>query len=191
MNEALHLDWTILLAAASGVAIAAATGLRAFLPLLALGLAGRFGLARLDPSVAWLTADGTLWALGVAAVVEVLADKIPVVDHALDAVSTVIRPLAGGLAAYAALAHWPQPIALAFALVAGAGAFGVHAIKAKTRIGSTALTAGAGNPVLSAAEDFSAFGLAAVGILLPIIALILIIGGVLGVRGITRAFSRR
>lgn len=191
MDPTFQLDWTLVLAAASGVAIAAATGLRAFMPLLALGLAGRFGLTRLDPSVAWLSADATLWSLGIAATVEILADKIPVVDHALDAVATVIRPLAGGLAAYAALAHWPQPIALAFALIAGAGAFGVHALKAKTRVGSTALTAGAANPVLSAAEDFSAFGLAAVGILLPVIAIVLIIGAVLGVRGIARAVARR
>ena len=191
MDHAFQLDWTLVLAAASGIAIAAATGLRAFMPLLALGLAGRFGLTRLDPSVAWLSADATLWALGVAATVEILADKIPVVDHALDAVATVVRPLAGGLAAYAALAHWPQPVALAFALIAGAGAFGVHALKAKTRIGSTALTAGAANPVLSAAEDFSAFGIAAVGILLPVIAVVLIIGAVLGLRGIARAVARR
>lgn len=191
MDHAFQLDWTLVLAAASGIAIAAATGLRAFMPLLALGLAGRFGLTHLDPSVAWLSSDATLWALGVAATLEILADKIPVVDHALDAVATVVRPLAGGLAAYAALAHWPQPVALAFALIAGAGAFGVHALKAKTRIGSTALTGGAANPVLSAAEDFSAFGIAAVGILLPVIAVVLIVGAVLGIRGIARAVARR
>jgi hypothetical protein len=113
------------------------------------------------------------------------------VDHALDAVATVLRPLAGGLAAYAALAHWPQPVALAFALIAGAGAFGVHVLKAKTRVGSTALTGGAANPVLSAAEDFSAFGLAAAGVLLPLVALVLVVGAALAVRGVARALSRR
>jgi hypothetical protein len=67
----------------------------------------------------------------------------------------------------------------------------VHALKAKTRLGSTALTGGAANPVLSAAEDFSAFGLATVGVLLPLVALILVVGAALAARGVARALTRR
>ena len=186
MTDTLHLNAPLLLALGTGVAIAAASGLRAFLPVFALGLAARLGIVRLDPSVAWLSASPTLWALGVATVLEVLGDKIPVVDHVLDLVATVVRPLAGGLAAYAALAQWPQPFPVAFALIAGAGAFGVHALKAKTRVGSTALTGGAANPVLSTAEDLGAVGLTAVGVLLPVIALVLIVALVLLVRGLVR-----
>ena len=175
--------------AATGIAIAAACGLRAFLPLLALGLAGRLGFVSLDPSVAWLTHDATLWALGVATVVEVAGDKIPVVDHVLDAIGTVVRPAAGALAAFAALAHWPEPLPLALALAAGAGTFGVHVLKAKTRLGSTALTFGAANPALSIAEDFASFGLAGLGVLLPLAAIVLLVAAAFAVRGLARALG--
>jgi hypothetical protein len=180
------VDATLLLAVASGLAIAAACGLRAFLPLLALGLAGRFGGLGLDDHVAWLAHTPTLWALGVATVVEVVGDKIPIVDHALDAVATLIRPLAGALAGYALLAHWPEPLPVTFALIAGTGALGVHVAKAKTRVGSTLLTAGAANPALSLAEDVGSFGLASLAILVPVVALILVIATVLVVRRLRR-----
>lgn len=184
------MTWTIVTAAATGIAIAAACGLRAFLPLLTLGAAARAGFIALDPSVAWLAHDPVLIALAVAAAAEIAGDKVPVVDHALDAISTVVRPLAGGLAAYAAVAHWPEPIPLGIALIAGTGALGVHALKAKTRVGSTLFTAGAANPVLSLAEDFGAFGLTAVAIVLPLIALALTVAAVFAVRGLARAVRR-
>src|SRR3954468_1797329 len=41
------------------------------------------------------------WVIGILAVllsIEVVADKIPVVDHVNDVVQTVVRPTAGGLA---------------------------------------------------------------------------------------------
>ncbi len=53
----------LLLALATGVGLAAATGLRAFLPLLAVGLAGRHGLLHLHPGMEWLESDPALWSL--------------------------------------------------------------------------------------------------------------------------------
>lgn len=83
----MDLSW--LLALTAGVGVAAACGLRAFLPLLFLGVAARLGVIHLRPGSEWLAADVALAALAVATVVEVAADKIPVVDHALDAIGTV------------------------------------------------------------------------------------------------------
>src|SRR5262245_25328093 len=74
----------------SGVALAAVCGLRAFLPPLAVGLAARFGLLELDLRVAWLAGDPALVAFGFAAVLEIAADKVSVVDHALDLVAGVL-----------------------------------------------------------------------------------------------------
>lgn len=172
-----------MLAAASGVAIAAAAGLRAFLPLLALGLAARLGIVTLHAGAAWLSSDAALWALGVATVVEIVGDKVPVIDHALDALGTLLRPIAGGIGAYAALAHWPEPIALALALLLGAGSLGVHALKAKTRIGSTVMTLGHANPLLSLGEDAAALAMTAGAILVPIATLVLVLAVVAFVRG--------
>jgi uncharacterized membrane protein len=164
----------LLLALVSGIAIAAACGLRAFLPLLALGLAARFGLIHLRPGAEWMAGNPALWALGIATVLEVVSDKVPVVDHALDAVGTLIRPAAAWLGAFAVLAGWGSPWAQIAAFVLGAGALAVHGVKAKTRLGSTVATAGHGNPLLSVLEDSGVLVLVAAAILAPLLALALV-----------------
>ena len=146
----------LLLALVSGIAIAAACGLRAFLPLLALGLAARFGLFHLRPGAEWMAGDPALWALGIATVLEIASDKVPVVDHVLDVVGTLLRPVAAWLGAFAVLQGWSSPWAQIAALVLGAGALAVHGVKAKTRLGSTLATAGHANPLLSVLEDSGA-----------------------------------
>lgn len=166
----------LLIALCAGLAVAAAAGLRAFLPLLAVGLAARFGGLPLEPGMRWLGSDPALIALGTAAVLEIAGDKIPIVDHALDAVATVVRPLAAALASYGLLAHWPTPWAQILALLLSGTALAVHALKAKTRIGSTLLTAGFANPWLSIAEDVSAVALLALALVVPVLAAILVIG---------------
>src|SRR4051794_41806894 len=46
----------------------------------------------------WLSNGWVIGILAVLLAVEVIADKIPVVDHVNDVVQTVVRPTAGGLA---------------------------------------------------------------------------------------------
>jgi uncharacterized protein DUF4126 len=172
------MGMTVWLALLSGIAVAAACGLRAFLPLLMLGLASRLGLLQLRGGADWLASDLALIALGVATVLEVAGDKIPVVDHALDAVGTVLRPAAAWLGAYAVLQSWPTPWAQIAAIVLGTTALGVHALKAKLRLGSSAVTLGMANPVASVIEDGFAFVTMVVAVLAPILALLLL-GGLL------------
>jgi Domain of unknown function (DUF4126) len=160
------------LAVGAGVALAAACGLRAFLPLLLVGAAARGGLVELAPSVHWLASDPALIALAVATVVELAADKIPVVDHALDTVGMVLRPAAAWLAAYSLLVHWPAPWGQIAALLPALMALGVQGAKAKIRLGSTALTLGTGNPMVSVVEDLVSFALSAAALIAPWLALI-------------------
>lgn len=166
-----ELDLTLLLALAAGVALAAAAGLRAFLPLFAIGLAARFDLLRLSRGAEWLEGDLALWALGVATVLEIAGDKVPAVDHALDAVGTVVRPAAAWLGAYAVLYQLPTPWGQILAVVLGAGALAVQAAKAQVRLGSSAATLGVANPALSVLEDGFAFALVGAAILVPLLAL--------------------
>lgn len=161
--------WELVLAAMAGISIAAACGLRAFLPLLALAGGARLGLVHLSPSMAWLSGDAVIWALTTATVLELLGDKIPALDHALDAVSTFIRPVAAAFAAYAGFGGGHPVIGLAAGLVMGAGALGVHALKAKTRIGSSALTLGTANPILSFIEDAVTLTISTIALLAPIL----------------------
>jgi uncharacterized protein DUF4126 len=157
------------LAVASGVALAASCGLRAFLPLLVLGIAARVGLVHPSPQTAWLGQDLALLALGVATVLELAADKIPMVDHALDAIGLVVRPVAAWVAGFALLGGWPSPWSQAIATLLALMALGVQGIKAKARLGSTGLTLGAGNSLLSTLEDAVALALAVVGLLAPLV----------------------
>jgi uncharacterized protein DUF4126 len=54
---------------------------------LFLGIAARFDLIHLRPGAGWIATDHALLALGIATALEIAADKIPVLDHALDAVA--------------------------------------------------------------------------------------------------------
>jgi hypothetical protein len=122
-----------------------------------------------------MAGDPALWALGIATVLELAGDKVPVVDHALDAVGTLIRPAAAWLGAFALLQGWGSPWAQIAALVLGAGALAVHGAKAKTRLGSSLATAGHANPLLSVLEDSGAIVLVVTAILVPLLALALVL----------------
>ena len=165
----MDVGW--LLALAAGVGIAAACGLRAFLPLLFLGVATRVGLIHLRPGSEWISTDLALLALVVATVLEIAADKIPVLDHALDAVATVLRPAAAWLAAFAVLGEWPSPWGQIAALVLAGFTLGLHALKSTVRIGSTATTLGHANPVLSGVEDALSFVLCW-AVIVPVLAIL-------------------
>jgi hypothetical protein len=155
----LDMDTTTYLSIALlGLGLAASSGLNTFLPLLILALAARLELfgVQLNGSFAWLASDAALGVLGVAAFAEIIADKVPSVDHALDVFGTVARPAAGALAA-ASVFHQSDPaFAAALGLIIGAPtALGFHAAKAGTRVSSSAGTFGLFNPVLSFLEDMA------------------------------------
>jgi Domain of unknown function (DUF4126) len=167
----------VVLPAFLGIGLAAATGLRTFLPLLMLALAARydfFGIA-LNDETAWLGSNAAIAALTLATIIEIAADKIPLVDHALSAVGTVARPLAGALAAWAVFSDL-DPVAAALAgLILGAPtALAVHGAQAATRLASSGATGGLANPLLSVVEDALSAVTAAVAMAAPLLVPLLI-----------------
>ncbi len=154
-----------------GLSLASAAGLRAFLPLLVLAVAAHFHVIPLNGEFAWLQSWTALVILAVAAVTEFVADKIPVVDHALDTLQTLVRPVAGGLAMAGTQTHFDPVTAGILGLILGAPIAGsLHAAKGGTRLASTAATAGMANPFLSLAEDAAALGLSVLAVFLPVFA---------------------
>src|SRR5688500_11906746 len=130
--------------------------MRAFLPLLVTGLSARYGWTptELAEPLRWLADTPALIALSVAVVLELAADKVPAVDHALDAIQGPVRTAAGILAFVAVFAPSSPGWATALlAIVAGGAALSVHATKSFVRLGSTTATAGVANPVVSTIED--------------------------------------
>jgi uncharacterized membrane protein len=155
-------------------------GLNAYIPLLAVALAQRFEWLELREPFDLL---GSWWVIGIIAVllvVEVLADKIPAVDSANDAIQTVIRPAAGGLVAVAASGNATQVSPWLYVIAGVVLAGGVHAVKATSRPAVNASTAGMGAPVVSAVEDIGAVAMSAVAIVAPyLVGLALLLFGIL------------
>lgn len=155
-----------------GLGLASATGLRTFLPLLMLALADKFELfgIRLNDQMDWLGSWPAISALTVAAVAEFAGDKIPAVDHALNAVGYVTRPVAGAVAAGSVFwAVDPTTAAVAGVIVGAPTALAFNAAQTGVRVGSTATTGGLGNPVVSLIEDALAMLMVIVAFLAPII----------------------
>jgi hypothetical protein len=162
---------------ALGIGLAACAGLRAWLPLLLLGGLARAEVISLSPSFQFVAGNRALVLFGVATLVEIAGDKIPAVDHALDALSTVLRPAAGALLASSVLWSVSDPLtALALGTAVGApSALVPHAAKSTLRIASTTFTGGLANPVLSLLEDAAALLLFVLTVVLPVLAAALVV----------------
>jgi len=164
----------IALAVLLGLGLSASTGLNTFLPLLLLSAAARFHIAgiELGAKFDWLSSDVAIAVLLIASVVEIIADKVPAVDHFLDSVGTFVRPLAATVATASVLtgADVNPTIAAVVGLMIGAPtSLGFHTLKAGTRIASSAATFGCANPVLSLIEDVISFGLTVLAIFVPLV----------------------
>ena len=169
------MEWSslveLLAALALGVALAACAGLRAFLPLLLAGILARAGWLELGPSFQFLASNRALVLFGVASLLEILGDKIPVIDHALDALGTPLRPAAGALLAASVLGPVEDPLtALALGTaVGGPAALVPHAAKSALRAASTTFTGGIANPILSLVEDAVSLVLFVLAVLVPLL----------------------
>ncbi len=169
---------TWVLPALLGLGLASATGLRTFLPLLMLALAAKFELfgVRLIEQMDWLVSWPAVAALATATVAEFAGDKIPAVDHALNAVGYVTRPVAGAVAAGSVFwAVDPTAAAVAGIIVGAPAALAFNAAQTGARVGSTATTGGLGNPVVSLIEDVLAVLTVLVAFLVPVLVPVLLI----------------
>ncbi len=173
----------IVLEVLTGTGLAASAGLNAYIPLLTMGLLARFTDAiGLPTGWQWLSNGWVLAILTLLLLIEMVADKVPVVDHVNDVVQTVVRPTAGGLAfgagstsetvtvadpgAFFSSHQW-VPIAAGVLI-----ALSVHGVKAASRPVVNATTAGFGAPVASTAEDFGSVVMSLLAILLPVLVLL-------------------
>lgn len=175
-----------------GVAMGAAwlSGLKLYLSVFTLGLLQRFGLAHLPGDLDIL---GNWWVIAVAGglgVVELVADKIPVVDSAWDAVHTFIRIPAGAVLAAAAFGHFDSRVRLLAFLLGGGIALTSHGAKAATRLAANTSPEPFSNVILSGLEDIGSIGLSLLAVFHPAIALsivaVLVLIGVLLMRKVVR-----
>jgi hypothetical protein len=172
----------LLLGVFTAFGLSASAGLNAYIPLLVVGVIAHY--------TDWITLNNpwdllanpwVLIVLGILVIIEMLADKIPVVNHINDAIQTFIRPTAGAIA-FAASANVVTDISPVLALICGLLVAGsVHAVKSvAVRPVVTATTGGAGNVPISILEDIFSTVVSVLAILIPImVAVILIVAVVL------------
>ena len=178
----------VVLSIALGVGLAAAVGLRVFLPLLVVGVAAYSGHLTLSSGFAWVATPAALLMLSVATLAEILAYYVPGIDNLLDTIATPAALIAGTVVAAAVMADLPPLVKWTTAVIAGGGAAGLtQTTTALLRAKSTLLTAGLGNPVLATSEWAGALGASLLAIFAPLAALLLVaLVGWVGVRLVRR-----
>ncbi|WP_153394356.1 DUF4126 domain-containing protein [Ornithinicoccus halotolerans] len=173
-----------MLATLTGMGLSAAAGLNAYIPFLIVALLARFTDAvSLPAQYGWIE---SWWAIGIASgllLLEVVFDKVPVVDHINDAVGTFVRPATGGLifAATQAAEDYEQSSSFLqqnpwVGVVLGIVVAGVvHTGKAVARPLVNGSTGGLGAPVVSAAEDTASVGLSLAAVFFPVVVLLVLV----------------
>jgi hypothetical protein len=163
-------------ALALAIALAASAGLRAWLPLLLAGALARLGVLDLGPSFQFLASTKALVLFGVATAIEIVGDKIPAVDHALDVIGTPLRPAAGAILAASVLGTVTDPLtSVVLGTAVGApSALMPHAVKSAVRAASTTVTGGIANPLLSFVEDAISLVTFILAVLVPLLVVALL-----------------
>lgn len=167
-----HVD--ILLAIGTGIGLSAVAGVRAYLPLLLVGLAARLGLVTLPAAFSFLDSWPVLGVLLALALLESVLDKLPVFEKFLDLVQTPLRMVAGAVLFAVALGAG-FGTGVVSALFAGGVLAGVVAfLKVSLRPPASASAAGVSPSFLSTVEDLLALAGGIVAVLVPVVALFLV-----------------
>jgi Domain of unknown function (DUF4126) len=150
------------------------SGLNLYAAVATLGLLGRFAGLGLPGDLAVVT---NWWVIGVASalyVVEFLADKIPLVDSAWDAIHTFIRVPAGAALAAASFGDFSPAVQVIAFLLGGGLALSSHGTKATARAAINTSPEPVTNIAASLAEDGVAIGATLLAAYYPVLLLVLV-----------------
>ncbi|HEY5834099.1 DUF4126 domain-containing protein [Streptomyces sp.] len=145
-----------------------ASGINAYAVVLLLGVMGATGAT--DEVPASLHRTDVLVIAGVLFLCEAVADKIPYLDSAWDAVHTLVRPVSGGVVAALLAGQDGSLPQLAAGAVGGSTALASHLVKAGTRMAVNTSPEPASNILLSLAEDVTVAGIIVVALFHPLAA---------------------
>jgi hypothetical protein len=167
------MEWIDQLGVALGLATLA--GLNLYLTVALLGLIIRFHWIDLAGPYENLALLGNPWIIGVAAalfLIEFIADKVPWVDSAWDAVHTLVRPAGGILLALTALGELDPVMTVIAGLCAGTAALTTHGTKATARLVMNVSPEPISNTLASLAEDGLVVGGLGLIAFAPLVALV-------------------
>jgi hypothetical protein len=180
-------------------ALAWGAGLRLYLVVFGLGLAGLLGWLPLPEHLRLLASPVVIGAAGFMAMVEMFADKLPFLDSLWDGLQTFIRIPAGAALAAGVFGDAGTGVALAAALLGGSVTAATHFSKAGMRAAANTSPEPFSNVGLSLAEDAVVVGGTWLAIQQPaiflgllavfLLAAVLLVGWL--VRGFRRLFRRQ
>ena len=165
----------VLIAASTGLGLAAASGFRVFLPPFLMAVWLRLGL--LDVNIEGsefeaFSSDVSILLLGVASLSEIMAYKIPWMDNMLDSLATPLAGLAGIYLVAVSLEGADPSVQWALAIIAGGGAsLSIQSAPVAGRGLSSMFTLGLANPFFSLIEDIASVLLIFIALLAPLAAL--------------------
>jgi hypothetical protein len=181
----------VFMAVCAGLGLAAACGLRVFLPLFIASIGIKMGLLSVGGPFEWLGSNAAVVLFGTATVVEVVGFMVPWVDHVLDLLAAPLAAVAGailmtsqllvgaeamnpeGVEVQAALI--PPAVAWSLGIIAGSvAASGVEAASIAGRLSSSVLTIGWLNPIYGMAETVLALVVSVITLLVPVITGVLV-----------------
>ena len=155
--------------------LAWASGLRLYVVLFLVGMAGYFGWILLPGHLEVLAHPLVLGVSGTLAVAEFFADKIPGFDSLWDAVHTFIRIPAGALLAAGSVGGLGDdnlPLMIAAGLIGGTITAGSHFTKAGSRVAINHSPEPFSNWAASLFEDFAAPGIVWLAFAAPMLLLV-------------------
>lgn len=160
-----------------GVGLSISAGFRLFTPLFLLSLTTKLGWMELGAGFEWLSSTPALIGFGVAVVIELVCNYIPVVDNFMKTIAAPFALMAGTLLTVSVIGVDDSPfLSWALALIAGGGAAtSAQLTSTAVRGTSTVTTAGVANPVIAIIEEIGAWVMSIISIIFPIVAVILVV----------------
>ncbi len=169
-------DLGTLSAVLGGISLSAAAGLRVFIPILALGLAGRFGMVELGEQFLWMTSEPVLVIVGLAALMEAGAYYVPLLDNLLDLLANPAALAGGTVIVSSLLPEMSSASQWTTAAVLGGGSAGiVQAATVVARGLSTTTSGGLANPILATGETGGSVLAVVLALLMPLVFGVLVI----------------
>lgn len=166
---------------ALGITLAWLAGVRVYLTVFGMGLAGMLGWVELPSALQVCQSPWVMATAGALALVEFGADKIPGVDSGWDLLQTLLRIPAGAFLASAALAGPEGDLSMGWAAAGAGAAMASHAIKSGTRALINTSPEPISNWAASTTEDAMTLGALALVFSHPWWALLLVLSVGIGV----------
>ena len=170
------MEKEIITAVAIGIGLSASCGFRVFVPMLVASIAAKMDIFPVNEGFQWLASWPAIISFGTATIAEILAYYVPFIDNLLDTITTPMAVGGGTLLLTSVLPIDNEFLKWVAGLIFGGGAAAtVQGGTVLTRLASTKLTAGVGNPVVATGEHAAAFGTSALAVIIPLVFAALVI----------------